>query len=269
MHGRRLPVTAKAYARIARNSALTISSHRAGFVMGSIGTTCQLVALAALWSSLLAGGVQLGGFSLPQMKGYLFVGFASGVLATAHRESQLAARITDGTVALDLVKPMQYQTMRFAEQLGGLVIELAMILVVLGAFVFLAGPVSAPAQLGLVVLSLLLVVPIKFLIIYASTLACFWTSNYHGIAWARTALIAILSGALVPLVLLPQPLRALARATPFPSMTSAPGLIYVGQASGAHAWTLIGIQAAWAAGLWLIALQLWRVAVRRLAVSGG
>jgi ABC-2 type transport system permease protein len=52
-------------------------------------------------------------------------------------------------------------------------------------------------------------------------------------------------------------------------MTSAPGLIYVGQARGAHAWTLIGVQAAWAAALWVFALQLWRVAVRRLAVSGG
>jgi len=262
-------VNARAYLRIARNSASTIASYRASFVMGSLGVLCQLVALAALWSALLSRGVSLAGFSLAQMKGYLFIGFATGVLATAHRESRFASRITDGTVALDLVKPLQYRGMRFAETLGGFAPELVMIGLVLGGYLLLAGPVAAPAQLGLLVLSVLLVLPIKFLIIYTSTLACFWTSSYHGIAWARSAVTAILSGALVPLALLPGPLRAVAHWTPFSSITSTPGLIYAGQARGAHALVLIATQLAWAVLLWVFAGWVWRRAVRRLAVVGG
>jgi ABC-2 type transport system permease protein len=259
----------RAYARLALNAARTTFAYRLSFVLGTIGVTFQLVALVALWGALLRGGARLGGFSLLEMKGYLLVGYVTGVLTSGFGEQAMAERIRSGAVALDLVKPLSYAGMRFAEVLGGVGVELGLIAGVGTAFMVLAGPVPAPVHPMLFLLALLAVLPIKFLLLYMSTLLCFWTQNYHGVAWARSALTLILSGALVPLALLPHWLRSVAAALPFAATTSTPALIYLGKIDTVGAVTLIAVQCGWIAGLWVASRVLWRGAVRQLTVHGG
>ncbi|BCJ66324.1 ABC transporter permease [Polymorphospora rubra] len=262
-------MSVRGYTRLATTTVRATFAHRLSIGLGTIGVIFQLVAMVALWTALLADGARIGGYSLPEMKGYLLVGFATGVVGRGLGEHVMAERIRSGAVALDLVKPLDYQKMRFAEVLGGLVIEIMVIVAVGAAFVTLAGPVQAPVRPDLLLLSLVAVVPIKFLIIYLSTMLCFWTQNYHGLAWTRTALTQLLSGALVPLALLPGWLAATAAVLPFAAITSTPALIYTGKATGTGALLLIGYQFLWAAGLWILARLAWRTAVRQLTVHGG
>ena len=63
--------------------------------------------------------------------------------------------------------------------------------------------------------SMLLLIPLKFLIVYACGLLCFWTQNFIGVQWARLAIVNLLSGALVPLAYLPHWLGTLAAWSPF------------------------------------------------------
>ncbi len=257
------------FLRLVINTARTTFAYRVGFVLGTFGTTFQLVAMVAVWNALLAGGAHLGGFSLTQMKAYLLVGYVTGVLGTGLGEHVMSDRIRSGQVALDLVKPANYQAMRFAETLGGLGVEIGLIIAVGSAFLLFAGPVVAPVHLGLFVVSLLAVIPTKFLIVYLSTLLCFWTQNYHGVTWARSALSLVLSGALVPLALLPGWAQALAQALPFAGITSTPALIFAGRVESAHALVLVAVQYAWVVALWFAAQRAWQVAVRQLTVHGG
>ena len=262
-------MTINAYTRIAANAARTTLAHRVGFVLGTFGATFQLVAMVALWTALLKRGAYLGGFSLDQMKAYLIVGYITGVLGTALGEQVMSDRIRSGDVAIDLVRPLDYQGMRFAEVLGGMCVEIILVVIVGTTFWMVAGPVSAPAQPALFAISLVAVLPIKFLIFYMSTLLCFWTQNYHGVAWARSALSLILSGALVPLALLPHWLQTLSNLLPFASITSTPALIFAGRADPGHSQELILVQSAWVAILWFAGRLAWRGAVRQLTVHGG
>ncbi|GAB3066868.1 hypothetical protein GCM10027186_18900 [Micromonospora schwarzwaldensis] len=252
-----------------RASAKTIFAYRVSFLFGSVGAIFQLLAMVALWTALLRNRDELAGFSLTDMKSYLLVGYATGVLGTGFGEQWMAERIRSGAVSLDLVKPLNYQKARFAESLGGLPMEVALVVVVGTVFTSFAGPVMTPAYHLLFLISLLAVVPIKFMILYVSTLICFWTQNYHGVSWARNVIVAVFSGALVPLVFLPQWVNVLATALPFASITSTPALIFIGRISEAEAARLVGLQLMWVVLLWYIGQFAWRRSVRHLTVHGG
>jgi len=116
---------------------------------------------------------------------------------------------------------------------------------------------------------MLLLVPLKFLIVYVSTLACFWTQNYMGVQWARLAVVNLLSGALIPLVYLPHWLATAAQWSPFAGLTSTPALIFLGRVDVRDGLVLVFVQLAWVLVLWFGARLVWRKALRRLTVNGG
>ncbi len=261
----------KAYLALARTSAKNALTYRMSFVLGLFGVGFQLVALLAVWRVLLDDGPAVNGFTWPQMRGYLLVAFASGALVGLLADFRMAFRIHSGLVALDIVKPVRYQEARFAEVLGAVWIELLVVLGVTGVAVALTGPVALPpgGELALFLASMVLLVPLKFLVVYLFTLASFWTQNYVGVQWARIAIVNLLSGALVPLAYLPGWLEVAASWSPFAGMTSTPGLILIGRAVGADAVRLVVVQLVWVVLLWFGAKLLWRTALKQLTVNGG
>jgi ABC-2 type transport system permease protein len=132
-----------------------------------------------------------------------------------------------------------------------------------------APDLPAGPELGLFVASMVLLVPLKFIVVYVSTLACFWTQNFVGVLWARQAITGLLSGALVPLAYFPGWLATAAQWSPFAGLTSTPALIFVGQASGRHALLLVAVQLGWLVLLWYTARALFGRALRQLTVHGG
>jgi ABC-2 type transport system permease protein len=260
----------RAYRALARAVALSALSYRANFLLGLGGVLFQLVALLAVWRVILSESATQP-FTWPEMRAYLLVAFASGTLVSMVGDFRMANRIQSGLVALDIVKPIDYQRARFAETLGGVWIELLVVALVGGGTLALTGGVAMPsvAALALFLVSMLLLVPLKFLIVYASTLACFWTQNFVGVQWARLAVSNLLSGALIPLVYLPGWLAALARWSPFAGLTSTPALIFIGQANTGRAVALVAVQLVWVIVLWFGARALWRTALRQLTVNGG
>jgi ABC-2 type transport system permease protein len=258
------------YRALARATAKAALTYRLSLLLGLGAVLVQLVALLAVWRVVLAES-SVNGFTWPQMRAYLLVAFAAGTVVSILGDFRMAFRILDGDVALDLVKPIDYQKARFAEAIGGLWIEVILIGLVVGVTLALTGGVDTPAAAGLALFtaSMLLLVPLKFLIVYVSTLACFWTQNFMGVQWARLAVVNLLSGALIPLVYLPGWLATAAQWSPFAGLTSTPALIFLGRVHGGEALTLVAVQLGWVLVLWFGARGLWRVAVRRLTVNGG
>ncbi|MDR7278801.1 ABC transporter permease [Catenuloplanes atrovinosus] len=260
-----------AYVALLRNSARSVLAYRMAFWLNVVGSVVPLVALSAIWGAMLAGGRALGGLDWPQMRAYLLVTFGTGALLTAYGDFRMANRILDGRVALDLVKPVDYQRSRFAESLGGVGMEVLSVALVVTGVVLVTGPVPVPGgtQALLFAASLVSLVPLKFVIIYLTCTLCFYTQNYVGLFWARETISALLSGALVPIALLPGWLQVLSALTPFASVVSTPALIFVGAATGTTAVRLILMQVVWTVALWCGARVAWRFAIRKLTVHGG
>jgi ABC-2 type transport system permease protein len=259
-----------AYVALMRANLNSTMRYRLSYLFGTFGMIFQLVALLAVWRVLLADG-PLGGFTWPQMQAYLLVAFTCGVIVSQFADWRMAFRIESGMVSLDLVKPIDYQWARFAEVLGSLAIEVSFVVLGWLAVIAFGGGVALPPP-GLLVIflaSLVLVVPLKFLVVYLSGLACFYTHHYNGVAWARIAVVSLLSGSLIPLAFFPGWLATAAAWLPFAGMASTPGLIFVGAVDQTEALRLVAVQVGWTVLMWWGVRQAFAAAVRRLTVHGG
>ena len=127
-------------------------------------------------------------------------------------------------------------------------------------------PASATAG-GLFIISLLLGISVGLAIefIFGALLVLLQLPLWS-IAQIRTALTTLLSGALLPLALLPPAVGALFSWLPFASMASAPLQIYIG---AGDALALITIQICWSLALWPLAHWLWKIGRERMVSYGG
>jgi ABC-2 type transport system permease protein len=261
----------RAYRTLFRLSTRRMMTYSTNILIGWVGAGAFLAASLAVWNALLADG-PIGGYDWNTMKAYLLIGWATSTIGSTYGDWWMADRILEGDVAMDLVRPVNYQWARFAEHMGGLLLEVISIAVAVAVTVLLAGGVplpSSPAQAGLFLASFVLVAPLKFVITYLTTMLCFWTHNFMGLSWAKDAVVRLFSGALVPLALLPGWLGATAAVLPFAGITATPAALYLGQATGGDAAVLLAVQAGWVLALWLAARLTWPRALRALTIHGG
>ncbi len=260
----------KAYRSLSAAAFRGLFAYRLQFFLASFGTVFLLLTMLYLWRTILATGSQAG-FSWPQMKAYIMVAFVANAVVSYSTDYRMAGRIQDGMVAIDLTRPISYQKARFAEASGYALFEYAssVVFVLLATLIF--GGVSPPHGLHLVLflISIVLVMPLKFSLVYSSALLCFWTQNYMGINWARTAITNLLSGALIPLQFFPGWLKVAGQALPFQGMAYTPAMLFLGRFSDRNAVLAVCVQVAWTVVLWLAAAGAWRAASRRLTVHGG
>ncbi|MEP7055816.1 MAG: ABC-2 family transporter protein [Actinomycetota bacterium] len=260
----------RAYRALSSTALKSVLAYRFQFFMALMGNTFLVLTMLYLWRTILASGAQAG-FSWPQMKAYLLVSFVANTIVSGLTEWRMAARIRDGMVAIDLTKPIDYQRARFAEAVGFAAFEYftGTVLVLIALLVFGGVPVPHGLHLLLFAVSIVLVLPLRFSLVYATALLCFWTQNYMGINWARLAITNLMSGALVPLPFFPGWLQLLGKALPFQGMAYTPAMLYLDRFSNRDAVLAVLVQLAWSIALWFGAAAAWRAASRRLTVHGG
>jgi ABC-2 type transport system permease protein len=230
----------------------------------------SLLAGLAVWSHLIGDG-ELGGYDWQAMKAYLIIGFLTSTLAWAGSDWEMANRILDGLVAVDLTKPVDFQRARAAEYIGGMTasVPAAILGTTAAVLAFQPAPPASPLAAALTLLSVLFIFPLAFGISYLAVLTCFVTQRFLGIQWAKDSLVAFFSGMMVPLALMPVWLQGVAWGLPFVHFTTTPASIYLGRVDTAGALGLIAAEAAWAVGLWVIARLIWRRLVKKVTVHGG
>lgn len=260
----------RAYRSLAGAALKAVLAYRVQFFMVLLGHVFLVLTMLYLWRAILAAGPQ-DGFTWPQLKAYLLIAFLASNVVSGYTEWRMASRIRDGMVAIDLTKPLDYQRARFAEAVGFAAFEYVSALGVVACAMVLFGSMQAPSGIHAVLflISLALVLPLKFALIYATTLLCFWTQNYMGINWARQAITHLMSGALIPLQFFPDWLRGAAHVLPFQGIAYTPAMVYLERYSVRGALLAVLVQLAWVVALWLGASAAWRAASRRLTVHGG
>jgi ABC-2 type transport system permease protein len=229
-----------------------------------------MLASLALWEHLLGDG-RLAGYDWNAMRAYLILGFVTMTVAIGGADWNIADRILDGQVAIDLTKPVDFQRARAAEYIGSILAAAPGTVVGVAAAALLVGfPAPAtPVAGALTAVSLVLSLPLSFCVMFLGVLTCFWVRRYLGIMWAREAVTMFFSGMLVPLAFFPEPLRILAWCLPFAHFTTTPTGIYLGRYDTVASLGLLAAQAAWVVALWWSARFLWRRAVRQVTVHGG
>jgi ABC-2 type transport system permease protein len=94
----------------------------------------------------------------------------------------------------------------------------------------------------------------------------YFEQTIYAVERVRTALMLLLSGALIPLTFMPWGLGGILQWLPFASTASAPLQIYIGTGNPSF---LLMLQSGWALVLWSLAYWLWESNREKLVSFGG
>jgi ABC-2 type transport system permease protein len=262
----------KKYLILTSQSLQMAMAYRGRLFLSLLSGLIQVLVLYYIWKVVFTRQVEIHGFTLSSMVTYIFISYAVRNLYSFYTETAISRTIRDGSVALELIKPLNYQLARFFESLGSVLVEgllTGALVLVLGFGLF---RITAPPNLaagGLFVISLGLSLLVNFALSYMVGLVSFWTTSLFGIINSKRFIMDFFSGGLVPLTFFPGWLQGVTLALPFYSVVHVPVSIYLGRLAGEEAYDAILQQAIWAAVLWGLGHLMWAQASKKITIYGG
>ncbi len=241
----------------------------AGVLTNSVFGIIRGVLLGAL---VAAAGGGLAGYTATSISTYNWL--TQGLLGpiSIWTTNELAARVRSGDIAVDLARPVNLQFTGLAQDVGmacASFVPRTVPTVLIGAALFgIALPTTPlPWLLGLVSLAMALV--LSYLCRFAVQLLAFWLVEIRGVLTLYQALSGLFAGLVVPLYLMPDWLKLLTLATPFPAMLQFPVDILSGYATGPDILPRLAAQLGWVLAIGLLGQHLLRAGARRLVTQGG
>ncbi|MDN3255282.1 ABC-type uncharacterized transport system permease subunit [Streptomyces sp. DSM 42143] len=245
--------------------------YRTNSIVLGVAALVQILLVNAVWTAAYRSGAGAGAPPLETLLVYVtLAGLHSWLLADSVI-SDVQDRVVKGTFLFDLVRPVGFLTQMAAQQTGYAASVLLFMLPALPV-VLLGGALSPPdgTVAGLAYpLSLGLGFLVHTLISVLIGLSAFWTIKLEGIGYVYRYLSQFMAGAFAPLSMFPGWLAGVADVLPFQAMTYVPVAIYVGELTGNALVEALAVQAGWLVVLNLMALVVWRRAVRKVVVQGG
>lgn len=260
------------YLSIALTSFQQAIAYRVTTLLNIAITFIWVFIIYSLWRAAFSERDLIAGYTWTDMRTYVLLAYAINALVGWRVGAHMINAIRTGEILRELVRPLNYCVAQLALAAGFTVTEGLISLVltlVLGIFVLDIQPPASPGMAVVFVLSVLIGSVTKALIVFSVSLLTFWTLNGVGLMWAQQAIIAILSGTLVPIDLLPGWLRVVAEILPMRGIVFTPVTLYLEKAEGWQIFQLIGMQALWLAALWIFANWAWRAAFDAVEIQGG
>jgi ABC-2 type transport system permease protein len=226
---------------------------------------------AAIWRALLGDGAAEG-VTVDDMVTYVIITTVISTISMHRLVTDVDERLRSGDIAIDLVKPMHYPALQFADQLGRSAFQLAFVvvpMVTLAALAFdvrvPAGPSAGAAFIAALAIALL----VSFTQGLLLALLAFWFLTTFHFIWANGALVTLFGGGSLPLWFFPDALETIARLLPYQYVAFVPAAIWLGELSGGEIGASLALGAVWVAIQGAACHLLWSAAVRRLTLQGG
>ncbi|MEP7355992.1 MAG: ABC-2 family transporter protein [Anaerolineales bacterium] len=269
--GRRFSARLAAYAALAAMLPKTFLAYEWSTWLRILQNIVNTVVFVYFWRAMYSGTVTIGGLTLGATLTYILLARVFEPLADLDMLMEFGWRLSDGGIALQLVRPVDMQLAYFIQGLGGLALALARQVptLLLATFVFGLRWPSDPAVWAVFIVSALLGRSVMFCLDWILGCLTFYTTEVWGLWVAVQALTLFLTGGLLPLNMMPDWLRVVVQSTPFAQSIYVPISLLSGLTPLAEAPRLLLGQAAWLLGMLVVSRLIFRVAVRSVTVQGG
>lgn len=246
---------------------------RATLLMDRLGGFAIVLSLYSFWNVLLGDKSTFLGYTRPEMLSYVLIINVLRSFVFTGRGWLLVGEISSGRISSYLVRPVSYHGYALALDLAQKTVHVASAFLEIGLLVWIArGGVFVPrepAAWALFALAATMASLIFFFLEFAVSTLAFWTSESGGPLFCFELFLQFAAGAFFPLDVLPEGLRRLLAATPFPYMVYFPARVLLEKVAPAEAVRLLGAEAVWLAVAGAVAIAAWSRGLRSYAAEGG
>ena len=230
-----------------------------------------MVVLYFFWQAVYASGGTLGDLTFQQTINYVMIAQLLMPLVENRLIFNFGWMLREGQVAIDLLRPLDFQARFYVEAVGNLALNLlvkAPLLIIAVIFFQVQLPRDVATWLVFLI-ALILGHAVMFCFDWIFACLAFYSTETWGLSVVRVAVVTFFSGALFPLQMMPEWLQAIARLLPFAQSVYVPVSFLSGVtpiSAAPQAWL---VQLGWLAGLWLLSRLVFSRSVRKVTVQGG
>lgn len=263
------------YFRFIKNAFLTNSAYRMNVFLRLFNRIMFLFINISIWKALYKGHFTMisnnGDISINDMITYAIISTAISVFINNTVIQRINYKIKTGEISMDLIKPMNFRTSVFCNEIGEncsrIVFELIPVLLI-SAVLF---RINLPELDNFIVFLITLIngMLIQFFITYVLGLLGFWYLEVWHFDRLLDSLMQLFSGALIPLWFFPEFLVKVSNYLPFKLIYFTPISIYLGKFSLIEGVYSIMYQIIWIMLLLIIEKILWKHGIKKLVVQGG
>jgi len=262
----------RTYGEFVRVGFVNTLAYRLRYYTGIVTYFIYVSVYYFIWKAIFAHSARIEGFDFSQILTYIAVGWVIRSFYFNNIDQDMAQQVMEGKLAMDLIKPVNTQSMYVAQAFGEALFRLLLLTAPAAVVLLLVYPLRRPASLAhfagfftSVVLSFFIVAGINFAV---GTLAI-RLKSILGLLRAKYFLLELFSGLLLPISFFPHAAQRLLAAMPFQYISYVPVLIYLGKINGAGIWTALGLQLFWVIALLLVGDVMWRWSSRKITIQGG
>lgn len=242
-------------------------------VISTILIQCLLMfAMACFWKAAYGGTGNVSGVGQEDMLTYTVISVIMGNLLTMGVEGRIEGSVRNGSVALDMLKPVNIYGIYLAEDIGDMVIaffQIAVPLLILGTIMF---GFPAPASAGHLVfflISFAIGYLINWILAALLGMCAFKVISMGPMRNVKGFIMKLLSGSVIPLWFFPEGFQAFLEMLPFVNIYQLPLGIYIGRYTFEEMARRIGLQLAWCLALWMLFYVAQKKAAASVLIQGG
>ena len=230
----------------------------------------RLFLMKAVWTALYAQNAAPAGVPLHAIITYTTIALLMSLVLEIDGTRMIRDRVREGTIATDLMKPINLPLYFFSDGFGQTLLHALLILpsLALALFIVHIDVPPAPVLLAFAV-SFAFGYVVNFLLNFLMNAVAFWTLETFAIQLIVRWVSDLLGGQIVPLIFFPGVLQRVVLALPFAAVYSTPLLIYTGTIAPASYAAAFAAQLAWCAAFAVLSTFVWRGALKRVVVQGG
>lgn len=263
------------YFSFVKNSVHTSLAYRADILLTLFFRVLRLVLQISFWNGVFYEIKQYSTFqgeiSLQDMIVYSVVSSVMTLIIDNDIIDQLEKKVRTGEIATDLIKPVNLKACLFCDLVGqksSITLFLLLPYLTIG-MIIVGGHFPCWQNLLLSLIAIGNGVVIFFLLTYLVGLLSFWFFSVGHLKMLLNALMAVLSGSMVPLWFFPKFLYDVSHFLPFKSVYFVPLSIFMEKVPLSEVGWVMTQQILWIGILWGGSYFLWNISIKRLVVQGG
>lgn len=251
--------------------------YKISFFMRILGGLIQVLIMYYLWMAIYDSSPSgsLYGFTRIDMITYIVISYITSKIISVNVEWTIAGEIRDGSIAINLIRPINYFKRLFYESLGEITLQLFtvvlplwLIFISIKSFIY-SEPFPNLWTLILFIISLFLGYVTLYLFNFIFGLSSFYVTYIWGFMVLKDTIFKFISGALIPLIFFPKIIGDILKFLPFSSLNYTPVMIYMEKFTGKELILSLSVQAIWIVILYMIVTLLWKNSIKRLTILGG